>query len=244
MKRIHLSKNSLRQTRHVRVRARVTGTAAVPRLSVHRSLKSTRLQLIDDVAGQTLCAIDTRALSAEPVKEKTTKVAMGFVAGKKLAEAAKAKGITRAVFDRGGYHYHGRVAAVAEGAFDDENYEAIAPTPEVPITAPPEEEAIVAAHTALMHKAENEPTKEALVAEGAFDDVIYENPATTPEEWLAVPLDVEDDEFRAHMIRMHQADNEPADLAADAVALLALADAETLERGETDFDFEALFATL
>lgn len=118
MKRIVTSKNSLRQVRHKRIRATLRGTASVPRLSVFRGLKSLTVQLIDDQAGKTLCFAKSSALKKNAVEGKTTKVAIGFLVGKQIAEAAKAKGITKVVFDRGGYSYHGRVAAVAEGARD------------------------------------------------------------------------------------------------------------------------------
>lgn len=118
MKRIITSKNSLRQVRHARIRATLIGSASIPRLSIFRGLKSITAQLIDDSAGKTLCFVKSAdpKKSTVPVEGKTTKVAAGFLVGKELAEAAKAKGITKVIFDRGGYSYHGRVAAVAEGA--------------------------------------------------------------------------------------------------------------------------------
>lgn len=116
MKR-YVNKNSTkRQRRHVRVRARVRGTAECPRLSVFRGNRSLVAQLIDDEAGKTLCAVTSRSLKPDAVAGKTTKVALAFQVGTALGSAAKAKGITQVVFDRGGYSYHGRVAAVAEGA--------------------------------------------------------------------------------------------------------------------------------
>jgi large subunit ribosomal protein L18 len=117
MKRIIKSQNSLRKVRHIRVRARVHGSAEQPRLSVFRSLRAMEVQLIDDVAGKTLQAASTNDLTASrAVEGKSTKVAASFLLGKLIAERAKAKGIERVVFDRGGYRYHGRVAALAEGA--------------------------------------------------------------------------------------------------------------------------------
>ena len=74
------------------------------------------LQLIDDVAGKTICAVDSKLLKPEPIEGKTAKLAASFATGKRLAEIAVGKGITRAVFDRGGYRYHGRAAAAADGA--------------------------------------------------------------------------------------------------------------------------------
>jgi large subunit ribosomal protein L18 len=118
MKRlVHQTKNERRMVRHTRVRSRVSGTAECPRLSVFRGLKQIRLQLIDDVARKTLCAVTTAEIKTkEKVEGKTNKVAQAYLAGKLLAKKAEEKGIKRAVFDRAGYRYHGRVAAAAEGA--------------------------------------------------------------------------------------------------------------------------------
>ncbi len=101
--------------RHRRVRKKVTGTGERPRLVVHRSLKNLEAQLVDDTLGVTLLGIST--LSGE-VKEGdgATKTERGRLAGKLLAERAREKGITKVVFDRGGYIYHGRVKAFADGA--------------------------------------------------------------------------------------------------------------------------------
>jgi large subunit ribosomal protein L18 len=101
-----------RLRRRRRVRAKVTGTAARPRISVFRSNRGVFVQLIDDEAGKTLAAAswtesDVRSLDR---MEQATRV------GALLAERAKAAGIERAVFDRGGYQYHGRVKAIADGA--------------------------------------------------------------------------------------------------------------------------------
>jgi large subunit ribosomal protein L18 len=108
----------MRLRRHQRVRRKVTGTAERPRLVVHRSLKHIQAQLVDDVNGRVLAGISTTA--AELVKLRadgeTDKTALSREAGKRLAEKAKAAGIEAVVFDRGGYVYHGRVAAFAEGA--------------------------------------------------------------------------------------------------------------------------------
>jgi large subunit ribosomal protein L18 len=73
-------------------------------------------QLIDDVSGKTLCAVKSAEVKTGKVEGKTGKVAMAYLVGKKLAEKALALGITSVVFDRGGYRYHGRIAAVADGA--------------------------------------------------------------------------------------------------------------------------------
>ena len=94
-----------------RVRARMHGTAECPRLSVHRSLKHIRAQLIDDAAGVTLASA-----SDTDVTEKLKPVEIAKVVGAKLAEKAKAAGIDMVVFDRGSNRYMGRVAALADGA--------------------------------------------------------------------------------------------------------------------------------
>ena len=106
-------KNKARLKRHARVRGKVFGTSERPRLNVVRSAKHIYAQLIDDVNGVTLVSANTL--------EKTFEGATGNAeAAKKvglvLAERAKAKGIDQVVFDRGGYLFHGRVAALAEGA--------------------------------------------------------------------------------------------------------------------------------
>jgi large subunit ribosomal protein L18 len=101
-----------RLRRRRRVRARVTGTAERPRLSVYRSNKGVFAQLIDDRQGHTLAAVNW----IEPDLKSLTASAQATKAGELLAERAKAAGIETCVFDRGGYQYHGRVKALAEGA--------------------------------------------------------------------------------------------------------------------------------
>lgn len=105
--------NEARLVRHKRVRGKISGTPERPRLCVYRSLVNISAQIIDDVNGVTLVA------AASNEKEFTeyggNKDAAKLV-GKKIAERALEKGITNVVFDRGGYVYHGRVAALAEGA--------------------------------------------------------------------------------------------------------------------------------
>ncbi len=113
------NKNGLRQIRHARVRARLSGSAERPRLSVFRSLRSISVQLIDDAKGKTLCQASGKEVGKEKVEGYASKSATAYLVGKKLAEKAKALGITKVVFDRGGYQYHGRVAALAEGARAD-----------------------------------------------------------------------------------------------------------------------------
>jgi large subunit ribosomal protein L18 len=99
-----------RTRRHLRVRKKVMGTPERPRLVVYRSLKHIYAQLVDDVAQRTLATVSSRAVGEGKKTEKATAV------GKALAERAKSTGITRVVFDRAGYKYHGRVKAVADGA--------------------------------------------------------------------------------------------------------------------------------
>ena len=108
------SRNSLRQRRHRRVRRTVSGSAERPRLAVFRSSKHIYAQVIDDLAGSTLVA----ASSLEPVlrNEGLSPLDMARRVGELCAERAAEKGVTQVVFDRGGYQYHGRVAALAEGA--------------------------------------------------------------------------------------------------------------------------------
>ena len=101
-----------RLRRRRRVRARVTGTAERPRLSVYRSNKGVFAQLIDDRKGHTLAAVNW----IEPDLKSLTASAQAQKAGELLAERAKAAGIETCVFDRGGYRFHGRGAAIAEGA--------------------------------------------------------------------------------------------------------------------------------
>ena len=117
MKRnVTITPKTRRTTRHARVRARVSGTATCPRLSVFRSHSAVVAQLINDDAKKTLVYVTSAKLKAEPVEGKSGKVAMSYLVGKALAELAVKQGITSAVFDRGGYAYHGRVAALADGA--------------------------------------------------------------------------------------------------------------------------------
>ena len=104
-----------RRIRRYRIRKRITGTAERPRLSVFRSSKHIYAQLVDDRTGVTLAAASSRE-GLPPASEGSRKIALGSAVGKRLAERAKEKGIVRACFDRGGYRYHGRVRALADGA--------------------------------------------------------------------------------------------------------------------------------
>jgi len=103
-----------RQRRHRRVRKKVRGTAERPRLSVFRSARHVYAQLIDDVGGQTIASAST--MEKESRGGVTATVDAATAVGKRLGERAKAAGVSAAVFDRGGFRYHGRVAAVADGA--------------------------------------------------------------------------------------------------------------------------------
>ena len=103
------TRGELRTRRHLRVRKKVTGTAERPRLVVFRSLKHLTAQIGDDPQGRPLLTVTDNAVTGKK-SEKSTQV------GKLVAERAKAAGITRVVFDRAGYQYHGRVKAVADGA--------------------------------------------------------------------------------------------------------------------------------
>ncbi|HET7273580.1 MAG TPA: 50S ribosomal protein L18 [Longimicrobiaceae bacterium] len=104
-----------RLNRHRRVRKKVFGSSERPRLVVYRSLNQMEGQVVDDTRGVTLLGVSTRAADLQS-DEASTKTDRGRAAGKLLAERAREKGITRVVFDRGGYIYHGRVKAFAEGA--------------------------------------------------------------------------------------------------------------------------------
>src|SRR5260221_11739241 len=95
--------------RHLRVRRRVEGTAERPRLVGHRSLRHIQVQLIDDIAGKTLTSISSLAKELKPKLKGTPNVAASKAIGTEIAARAKALGVKKVVFDRGGYRYHGRV---------------------------------------------------------------------------------------------------------------------------------------
>lgn len=108
---------SPRKRRHVRVRAKVSGTPQRPRLNVFRSSAHIYAQVIDDTLGHTLvAACDLEAEVRDRAGEGSTKVARAKAVGELVAERARAAGIGAVVFDRGGFLYHGRVRAVADGA--------------------------------------------------------------------------------------------------------------------------------
>ncbi|MDP2692469.1 MAG: 50S ribosomal protein L18 [bacterium] len=114
------SKKVKKIRRRNRIRAIVSGTSERPRLHVSKTLTSLYLQLIDDEAGKTLVSANSKKDIPKKADagERKGKVAVGYLLGKVLGEKAVGAGITRAVFDRGGNRYHGRVKAVADGARD------------------------------------------------------------------------------------------------------------------------------
>jgi large subunit ribosomal protein L18 len=109
-----LTKAEHRIRRHRRVRKKVMGTAERPRLAVFRSNKHIYVQAIDDLAGRTLASAST--MEADVRGGSTATVAAAKDVGKRVGERAKQAGITTVVFDRGGFKYHGRIAAIADGA--------------------------------------------------------------------------------------------------------------------------------
>ena len=108
-----IDKNAMRLKRHIRVRGKISGTPECPRLNVFRSNANIYAQIIDDVNGVTLVSASTLEKDFEGA---TGNAEAAKKVGAVLAERAKAKGIEQVVFDRGGYIFHGRVAALAEGA--------------------------------------------------------------------------------------------------------------------------------
>jgi large subunit ribosomal protein L18 len=110
MPAIPKTREQQRNRRHLRVRKKVTGTMERPRLVVFRSLKHITAQLVDDTTGRTLMTVGSTDIVSGKKSEKSTEV------GKRIAARAKDAGITKVVFDRAGYQYHGRVKAVADGA--------------------------------------------------------------------------------------------------------------------------------
>lgn len=111
-----VDKNTIRQKRHRRVRRNISGTAEAPRLNVYRSLNHIYVQVIDDTQGVTIASASTMEKAIKEKVAEMTKVEAAKVVGQMAGERAKAKGVEKVVFDRGGYLYTGRVKAVAEGA--------------------------------------------------------------------------------------------------------------------------------
>jgi large subunit ribosomal protein L18 len=109
------SKNQNRRHVHERIRKKILGTAERPRLNVYRSLNHIYVQLIDDLQGATLVSANS-AEGKKGERRNGGNLAAAKAVGKNIAERAKVKGITKVVFDRGGYIYHGRVKALADSA--------------------------------------------------------------------------------------------------------------------------------
>jgi large subunit ribosomal protein L18 len=106
----------MRRERHARVRRKVTGVPARPRLAVFRSLRHIYAQVIDDLGGHTLVSASTRDASLAAALSGKSKREQAEVVGRTVAERARASGVEAVVFDRGGYNYHGRVRVLAEAA--------------------------------------------------------------------------------------------------------------------------------
>ena len=119
MSDINKKRRQVRQKRKISIRKRLSGTSERPRVSVTRSHKYIYAQVIDDATGSTLLTIDSkRAASVEAPKGVAGKCAIAYGVGRAVADLAKEKGIAAMVFDRNGYLYHGRVAALARGLRD------------------------------------------------------------------------------------------------------------------------------
>ena len=111
-----LSREGHRERIHLRMRKRIVGTPERPRLCIHRSSRHIRAQVVDDHAGRTLAAASSLDKDVRAVIKGGGNIAASKVVGKIVAERARAKGVEKVVFDRGGYQYHGRVQALAEAA--------------------------------------------------------------------------------------------------------------------------------
>lgn len=111
-----LKKRQARLRRHKRIRKKVFGTQERPRLCVFRSLRHIYAQIIDDEIGHTLCSASTLDEEIRKMSDNKRKTELAKEVGRLIAKRALALGITKVVFDRGGYKYHGRVKALAEGA--------------------------------------------------------------------------------------------------------------------------------
>jgi large subunit ribosomal protein L18 len=115
MSKVAQKRRASRLVRHARVRRKIQGTAERPRLAVYRSNKHIVLQVIDDEAGRTIASASTNESGQRSIGSGSTVEAAARV-GQLVAERAKAAGVERVVFDRGGFAYHGRIAAVAAAA--------------------------------------------------------------------------------------------------------------------------------
>ena len=111
-----VNRGEQREARHMRVRRKVHGSPERPRLNVFRSLRHIYVQVIDDASGNTLVAASSLRLLEENQSNGGSKTKLAERVGTEIAQLAKVAGVTRVVFDRGGYKYHGRVKALAEAA--------------------------------------------------------------------------------------------------------------------------------
>ena|SRR2546423_9064839 len=112
-----ISKNAVRARVHKRIREKMMGTSERPRLNIYRSLNHIYAQLVDDMASRTLAAASSNEVKKKGEKKNAGgNLAAAKTVGKTIAERAKAKGVSKVVFDRGGYLYHGRVKALADAA--------------------------------------------------------------------------------------------------------------------------------
>jgi len=109
-------KEAARTKRHKRLRKKVIGSKELPRLAVHRSHKNLYAQLIDDINGKTVCSASTLNSKTKDKIKYGGGVKAAEALGETMAAAAKSKGVSKVVFDRGGYIYHGRIKAFAESA--------------------------------------------------------------------------------------------------------------------------------
>lgn len=111
-----IDKNKIRSKRHDRIRFKISGTTEIPRLNVYRSLSNIYAQIIDDTKGATLVSANTMEKEVIAKIAGKTKVEASKIVGQLIAERAIKAGVKKVVFDRGGYHYTGRVQALAEAA--------------------------------------------------------------------------------------------------------------------------------
>ena len=113
-----IDKNAIRVDRHYRMRKNIVGTAERPRLNVYRSTTHIYAQVIDDTVGNTLVAASTLDADIKGKLEGKSKVEQATLVGELVGASAKAKGVTKVVFDRGGYLYHGNIKALADAAHE------------------------------------------------------------------------------------------------------------------------------
>jgi len=113
------SRRVARLRRHVRVRAKISGTTEIPRLSVYRSPNHIYAQVIDDIQGRTIAAASTLDAEIKGDLEGKTKTGKSELVGSLIAKRAKSKGVEKVAFDRGGFKYHGRVKALADAAREE-----------------------------------------------------------------------------------------------------------------------------